>query len=267
MTASTLSVKITAKTALKNNWIKASAACLIVVFSYLVLGMAASFTAYISNNFAAAAVFTIVSVFLLSPLFFGLIRFFWRMLFGADDFPSSVFYCFSSKKAYMRALKLTLSLLVRAVFFGIVLFVPAFIVDLFAGSFIYDALKIPTPLWTSNLYYLSLFLKSAAAVILAFIMARYYMAPFLIAADENMEVAEAAHMSDIISKRTMLDFIYLIFSFFGWILLSALVFPLIFTMPYILTSIGVHVRFAVAEYNKRIDFKNTESSDTFVADI
>ena len=93
------------------------------------------------------------------------------------------------------------------------------------------------------------------------------MAPFLIAADEDMEVDEAIHMSDTISKRTMLDFIYLFFSFFGWILVSVLVFPLIFTMPYILISFGVHVRFAIAEYNKRIDLKTRESSNTFVAGI
>ena len=155
----------------------------------------------------------------------------------------------------------------RALFFGIILFIPSFIVDLFSSSFIYDVLKMPTPLWTSNLYYLSLFLKTVATVILIFIMARYYMAPFLIAADEDMEVDEAIHMSDTISKRTMLDFIYLFFSFFGWILVSVLVFPLIFTMPYILISFGVHVRFAIAEYNKRIDLKTRESSNTFVAGI
>ena len=252
MTASTISVKLTAKTALKNNWVRASVACLVLIFSYFISAFAASFIGYISNDTAAEISLIILSVFL---------------LFGAVDSPVAVFYYFTSKNAYKRALRLTVLLALRALFFGIILFIPSFIVDLFSSSFIYDALKMPTPLWTSNLYYLSLFLKTAATVILIFIMARYYMAPFLIAADEDMEVDEAIHMSDTISKRTMLDFIYLFFSFFGWILVSVLVFPLIFTMPYILISFGVHVRFAIAEYNKRIDLKTRESSNTFVAGI
>ena len=267
MTASTISVKLTAKTALKNNWVRASVACLVLIFSYFISAFAASFIGYISNDTAAEISLIILSVFLLFELFFGLLRYFWRMLFGAADSPVAVFYYFTSKNAYKRALRLTVLLALRALFFGIILFIPSFIVDLFSSSFIYDALKMPTPLWTSNLYYLSLFLKTAATVILIFIMARYYMAPFLIAADEDMEVDEAIHMSDTISKRTMLDFIYLFFSFFGWILVSVLVFPLIFTMPYILISFGVHVRFAIAEYNKRIDLKTRESSNTFVAGI
>ena len=217
MTASTISVKLTAKTALKNNWVRASVACLVLIFSYFISAFAASFIGYISNDTAAEISLIILSVFLLFELFFGLLRYFWRMLFGAADSPVAVFYYFTSKNAYKRALRLTVFLATRALFFGIILFIPSFIVDLFSSSFIYDVLKMPTPLWTSNLYYLSLFLKTVATVILIFIMARYYMAPFLIAADEDMEVDEAIHMSDTISKRTMLDFIYLFFSFFGWI--------------------------------------------------
>ena len=131
----------------------------------------------------------------------------------------------------------------------------------------YDALKIPIPLWTSNLYFLSLFLKSVASVILAFVMARYYIAPFLLIADEDMDAAEAIHMSDVISKSTMLDFIYLFFSLLGWIILSVLIIPIMFTLPYIITSVSVHTRFAVAEYNKRVDKQNSETFPTFVVGI
>ena len=83
-------------------------------------------------------------------------------------------------------------------------------------------------------------------------MLRFYIAPILFVADENMDVSETLHMSTVISRKSSLDFIYLISSFIGWILISVLVIPLIFTLPYILTSYAVHVRFAIAEYNKHI---------------
>ena len=62
-----------------------------------------------------------------------------------------------------------------------------------------------------------------SAVILSLIhilMLRYYAAPILSVADEEMDASEAIHMSCVIYKRTMLDFIYLFFSFAGWLLLS-----------------------------------------------
>ena len=172
---------------------------------------------------------------------------------------------FGGNKVFLAKLELLLA--VRAMFFGVILFIPAMIVDLFSGSFLYDALKIPIPLWTSNLYYLSLFLKSVASVILVFVMARYYIAPFLLIADEDMDAAEAIHMSDVISKSTMLDFIYLFFSLLGWIILSVLVIPIMFTLPYIITSVSVHTRFAIAEYNKRVDKQNSDTFPTYVAGI
>jgi uncharacterized membrane protein YccF (DUF307 family) len=65
-----------------------------------------------------------------------------------------------------------------------------------------------------------------------------------------MDVYEAIHKSTLLSRATSIDFLGLLLSFFGWILLSVTVIPLIFTLPYFLTSYMVHSRFAVANYNK-----------------
>ena len=162
-------------------------------------------------------------------------------------------------------MRLITGLCLRLAFFAIILFIPAKIVDIFGGVKIYDLLDIPIPLWTSNLYYLSLFLKTVASVLLFFIMLRYYAAPVLSVADEEMDASEAIHMSCVIYKRTMLDFIYLFFSFAGWILLSLIFIPLVFTMPYFIAAVCVHTRFAIAEYNSFEELKNTPDVPTFVA--
>ena len=265
MTASSSVVKLTARTALKNNWLKAITACMAVISVFIIISGIASLISYVGGDTAAYICEAILGFLLLFPLIHGLVRFFWRLLFGADDSPLAVFYFFSGKAEYMRAMRLITGLCLRLAFFAIILFLPAKIVDIFGGVKIYDLLDIPIPLWTSNLYYLSLFLKTVASVLLFFIMLRYYAAPVLSVADEKMDASEAIHMSCVIYKRTMLDFIYLFFSFAGWILLSLTFIPLIFTMPYFIAAVCVHTRFAIAEYNSFEELKNTPDVPTFVA--
>lgn len=267
MTAGTSVVKLTARTTLKNNWLKVIVACTAVLFAYFICANAAGFVGLISNNTAAYIVLGILAVFILGPLGLGLLKFIWRFIFEADDRPVMIFSYFSGLKEYRRALRLISAILLRGAAFGLLLFLPAIIVDIFADVRIYDLLNIPTPLWTSNLFYLSVFLKTVATVLLCFIMLKYYFAPFLVIADENMEIGEAVHMSCMLSRKTMLDFIYLFFSFFGWFLLSVMVFPLLYVMPYYLVSLSVHVRFAIAEYNKHVELINSSAFPSFVAGI
>lgn len=267
MTASSSVVKLTARTALKNNWLKAIAACMTVISVFIIISGIASLISYVGGDTAAYIFEAILCFLLLFPLIHGLVRFFWRLLFGADDSPLAVFYFFSGKAEYMRAMRLITGLCLRLVFYAIILFLPAKIVDLFSGVRIYDLLDMPIPLWTSNLYYLSLFLKTVASVLLFFIMLRYYAAPILSVADEEMEAAEAIHMSSVIYKRTMLDLVYLFFSFFGWILLSLTVIPLVFSLPYFTAALCVHTRFAVAEYNAFQERKAASDIPKYVADV
>ncbi len=265
MTVSGNAVKHTAKTALRGNWLRCIAACMTVLFAFFVIWYAMNITEYIFGSIAAVISGALMLFFLFFPLLQGLIRFVWRMLFDAVDNPSSVFYYFSSKSEYIRAIKITFSMCIRAAFFAFLLFLPATVVDIFGGTKIYSLLDMPIPLWTTGLYYLSLFLKCVAVILLAFIMLRYSAAPVLCVADENMEPSEAIHMSCVIFKYAMLDFIYLIFGFFGWILLSLTVIPLVFTLPYFITSLCVFTRFAVADYNKRAEHTLKSDIPTFVA--
>ncbi|MGN0494071.1 MAG: hypothetical protein ACI4F7_10525 [Acutalibacteraceae bacterium] len=267
MTAGSSVVKLTAKTALKNNWLKCIFASLTPIFSFFVLFFSADYISYISNDAAAYVILALMLIFIFMPLLLGTVRFFWRMIFGAEDRQAALFYYFSDKQKYKRAVHMAAALVLRGIGFGIILFCPAIVVDIFSGVKFYDLINIPIPIWTGNLYYVSVFLKAAASVLLFFIMSKYYLAPFLIVADENMEIAEAVHMSCTVAKNTILDFISLLFSFLGWILISFFIFPLVFTMPYFITSLCVHVRFAVADYNKRIEKSAQNSFPTYAAGI
>jgi len=143
-------------------------------------------------------------------------------------------------------------MLLHAVCVGFVLYLPAIAVWLISQSFLYEILGMPIPIWSANLNYVLTFFTTTASAILIFIMIKFYLAPMLFVADDNIDFAEAIHMSKTISKKTSLDFIFLGFSFIGWILLCFLYIPIVFILPYIVTSYLVHSRFAVAEYNKHI---------------
>ena len=111
-------VKLTARTALKNNWLKCIAASLTLIFSCIILLSAADYAAYISNGAVGYILLGVGAVFLVFPLFLGLVRFFWRMIFGADDRLPLLFYYFSDRKKYGRALRLSLALALRAAGFA-----------------------------------------------------------------------------------------------------------------------------------------------------
>ena len=263
MSQSSQVVKITAKAALKDKWLRAIVVSSIFLFTVLVCYNISSVFSIVAGDIAANVLLAVMLLLLICPIALGTIRYFWRILFGADDNPVSVFYYFSEKKVYRRAMWLILSLALRMVLFGLLLNIPRFIVEAMSHSFLYELIGMAIPVWTANLTNVTVFLKVLAEVILFFVMLKYYMAPVLFVADDNMDSGEAMHMSATISKKTAIDFIYLGLSFIGWIILSLFIIPLIFTIPYVIISYLIHIRFAVAEYNKHIESTTQKSYPSF----
>ncbi len=257
MTSGSKIVKITARTALKGNTLKTIFAICVFLFCCFICNYSASIFSYTGDFAFSYALLTLMCIFLIAPLFLGLLRFIWRMLFSANDNPISVFFYFSNKLNYTKALIFIFLLIFKAIPIGLLLFSPIFIIWIATRGFFYEMLDITIPIWSANLNSILKILIVFSIVSLVFYMLRFYIAPILFVADENMDVSETLHMSTVISRKSSLDFIYLISSFIGWIVISALVIPLIFTLPYILSAYAVHVRFAIAEYNKHIgNFNN-----------
>lgn len=261
-------VKATAKTAMRGKFLKCVIAGAIFEFSLLVGIYAAELIDYVSPVFAVAVVFLVAFVLFLGvPLLLGLLRFFRRLIWGEEDNPVIVFHYFSTRELYVRAIKLGLFLGVRVGVAALVMYLPAILIDIFTGTALYDMLGISIPLWISNLWVLSVFFKAAAGVGLFFVCLKWYMAPFLYVADEEMEPLEAIHMSSIISRGTALDFFSLILSFALWILASFFMIPIVFTMPYFIAAYMVHCRFAVTHYNRAVDSMNEEAAPSFSAEV
>jgi len=252
LTTSSTAVKITAKTSLKGKWIPAIAVCCIFIFSFMIISNSISILSLVTGGLIAELVLLSIYILILGPLALGVIRFFWRMLFDACDKPLSLFYYFSHKHIYKRSLGLILTLAFKMILWSFFLKIPVFVTEFLANEGIYEFFEMPIPIWTANLGGIKIFLEVITSVLIGFIMLKYYLAPMLFVADDNIEPAEALLMSKTISKKTTIDFIYFLASFLGWFLLSLTMVPIIFIFPYFVTSYLVHSRFAVAEYNKLI---------------
>ena len=250
-------VKTTAKTALKGNYLNAVASSLILIFSWILCSNLAVLCMPFAGEIGTYIIVVLMLLFLLLPMALGLLRSVWRLLFGVKDNPLSVFYWFSEKKLYLRAFKLIFQISMRIIFWLMILNLPTLLLHFLSRSFFFEMIGMEVPVWTANFGFFSIILRNLSFVIVFFIMLKYYMAPILVIADENMDVNEAMYTSAVISKKSSIDFISLIVSSILWIIASFLLMPLPFTLPFLLSFYAVHTRFSITEYNLHINEQRT----------
>ena len=177
-----------------------------------------------------------------------------------------IFKYFSSLDEYKRALHFTLLIFLRLVITALVTFSPCIVVWVLSNDAFYEALGMSLPIWASNLWALNSVIAIFSSFVLVFIMLRFYLAPFIFVASDDIDSAEAVNMSSIISKRTGGDFFGLVLSFAGWIVISLFIAPLVFTVPYFAASYCVHCRFAITAYNRDVDRFNASSTPSYSTD-
>lgn len=251
-------VKSTVKSTLKGRWLEAITVSLLPIFVYYFFSLTASLIyplAKNSQNYLLVAILLLSAVFVVLPLFFGVLRWFWRATDGVYDDISSPFYFFKSKSLYFRTIKLTLMLSFKI---GVVFFVcliPFFAVELFSRFLVYDIFKDALPVWAINISaFKSLFRLFGNFFAIIFSL-RYYLIPVIAIMDENLLILEAVHLSVTVSKKSLSSFLSLVFSNLGWIIVSVLVLPQIYTIPFLIGCYIVHSRFAMVNYNLMVEFQ------------
>ncbi len=259
MAVSSGAVKATAKAALRKNYLKVVAVCSILLCVVFFCNNTATLLSLPFGSLGAVALKSVLNVFLVVPIALGVLKFIWRMIYSAEDSPIYVFHFFSSATLYLKALKIIFQFVFRTVLWLMIFNVPSVLLLILSKSYVFDALNISMPIWAANLEFYSVFARNISYVAVFFMMLKYYMAPIIFVADEDVNVHEAMYNSTAISKRTTFDFLGLILSLVLWILPSVLILPLPFTMPVILTSYCVHVRFSVTEFNRHIEGSRLQS--------
>ncbi len=259
-------IKKTAKAALSQGFLTSVAVCCVLIFIYFVCSLVASLVSVFASEVGMVIALVLFFVFALSPLALGALYFFRRLIWDSKDSVLVIFKYFSSLEEYIRALHFAFLLFLKFAVAALITFSPCIVIWLLSSQDVYKAFGISLPIWASNLWTLNSFVVIVATFALIFIMLKFYLAPFIFVSNDDVDPAEAVNMSTIISKRTGADFFGLIVSFFGWILLSFFVAPLIFTLPYFLASYSVHCRFAITAYNRDVDRFNADSAPSYSTD-
>ncbi len=259
-------IKQTAKTALKPCFLKPVVVSSVFVFVVYLVDLISSLISFFGGQAGYFISFAVLGVFIIYPLFLGLLNYFKRLLWGQSDSMLIIFKFFSGLESYKRAMHFTLLNALKLLSISAILLSPCIIIWLLSNEGIYSLFGLSLPIWASNLWTLNSFVVIVSLTAICFYMVRYYLAAFIFVANDEIEPAEAFNMSYIISKRTGGDFIGLALSFAPWILISVFVAPLIFTLPYFMASYGVHCRFAITAYNRDVDNFNKQSAPSFSTD-
>ena len=267
MTVSISAVKSQAKKALFGNWVIAIVSALSLLFSFLMIQNIAWVFSLVLGDVVANFIMILLTVLLCGPLALGVFRLFWRLHGGLVESPANAFYYFSGTARYYKAIKLCFMLSLRLLMFAAVFYLPAILLYIISSPDLYDFLKMPIPMWSQYLQHLVNFFSSIGAVLIISSMLRFYLAPVLVIADDEMDAEEAVHMSAVIAKTSFTDFIFLAFSLLFWIIISLLFIPLIFTLPYFIMCYVVHSKVAIKDYNERIKKLIDDKLPSFVAGV
>lgn len=259
-------VKKTALTALKGKYLKYSFCCFAVILIFLICSLISQGIGIVLGDIGYYAVLFLFGFFVLSPISLGLIRIFRRLLWGVSDKPIMIFHYFTDIEKYKRALNFTLGFLLRMLGRGLIAFMPAGIITALANHRFYETIGVTIPLWSSGLWPVKAVVWIVCFAVFFIITVKYYLAPFLFVADEDMYIGEVFHMSCVISKKSAIDYFLLIGSLALPIIISVLIAPLIFTLPYLICCYLVHSRFSVAGYNMFVKKISDEENNVFYAE-
>lgn len=240
-------IKSQARSILKQNFVKAIIALLILLLPYYIIDGATTVLSYTvmdlvsDESLAGTLIYSIgypveiTAFFLFSPVINGYIRAFYRASYSNCIDLSDVFYCFSRGR-YGKALRLNLSVFLRMLLPLMLLYAPLIIYEIvafniegdFYGSVLYH-----------NFYFLFSVLSTTAAVLYSL---RYYTV-FTVSADNPQFSTKQvfAYNKYIMQYRTA-SAAKLIFSFVPWMLLCLLVLPMLYVIPYITMSLCVSAK-------------------------
>ena len=253
MLPSTGEIKKTAKSIMKGKYLPCITVTLIFLFAFIALSFLCDIIASVTMLYIGTFIFVVSFLLLIFPMFMGVIRYFFRISDNVTDNPVSIFYYFSDFKTYDRLFGFTIRIFLKLTFSGFALLLPYALLKLFSSTFIYDKLNVLTPTWTPILSTVGDFALGIAIILYIIINLKYYLSFHLFASSDYITGSDAVKYSVIISRRTKADFLFLIFSMIGYILLSVFLVSILFVFPLFVSVYVVHSRCAVNQYNETIN--------------
>lgn len=182
---------------------------------------------------------------LLSPLHAGTACWYYQLVStGAEDI-SSVFRFFSSGRLLLRSWMLYLQLIVRSLFWTVLFMAPGGVVLYFSvGLYASRGDSIDTVMGIFGIV-IGILLLLTAALLLSVFLLRYFLAPYILADDQKLSARKCIVLSKRYMKGRKGQLWVFHLSFFPWMLLSLLILPLLYVLPYISCASALYAKYLI----------------------
>ena len=194
-----------------------------------------------SSMAIVTAAFAIVSFVLTTPLMFGMTKWYFHQVGGERPALQTLFTYFYSVRDLFRSIALRIMIAVRTVLWGMLFAIPS--------GLIFWAIQMVGQ-WKSDYSLLLstalLLLEGVVTLIMALLwfcwIQRYFLVDYLFVSEAEMGLHAMIKKSVRIMKKSRVQTAVLYGSFLPWILLSVLVVPLLFVLPYLFSSTAINAR-------------------------
>lgn len=195
-----------------------------------------------------SAVYFLFSLLINSPLTFGKRQWYYRLAGGNSDEVVTVFSFFASIRLLGKSIWHDIMLLARLLLWSIPFGAVPGGVCFFARLLLNSADAPPqslTRLGGILLLLVGMLLGVLAFVFFLIVTNRYFLSAYLIVDRPEMSVREAFVTSVRYTKGCKTQIFMLMFSFLPWFLLSVLVLPLLYVVPYYNESLALYAKYLV----------------------
>ena len=247
------SIKRSARSILSGRWPEAIGVVTIGLVALLLESTLASLLQYVffSKLIQLGTFLSLVTLaldlFVFSPLYLGIIRWFWQITGGEDEPVASVLIYYQNAENYFLTIKLRLSLWWRVIVAALISMSPAIAVMIAAEAFNSiggNLSHLYSPFSTAS----SVLLVLGAVVTLIYLL-RFFLVPAILFSDKGVTVTDAFRLSKALTyKKRGRAFFTLILSFSGWAVLSIFILPIIYTLPFYLASFLIISRNRIDEF-------------------
>ncbi|WP_312640926.1 DUF975 family protein [Hydrogenoanaerobacterium sp.] len=193
-----------------------------------------------------ASIFTVLSLIVNSPLTFGVKQWYYRLVGGESEDVVSIFSFFSFARLFFKAIWHDINLIVRRLLWAIPFAVVPGAIAGIAVLLLYNTQ--PSDLMHLGgimLLMLGLLLAVIAQIFFFIFSNRYFLSSYLIVEDPEIGVRKAIKTSIRSMKGHKSEIFVLQLSFVPWGLLSLLVLPLLYVVPYYNSSSALYAKYLI----------------------
>ncbi|MBQ6411983.1 MAG: DUF975 family protein [Ruminococcus sp.] len=240
-------VKAQARNILKQNYVKAIVAMLIVLLPfYMIDGATTAISCAIMNlisdeQVSTAVIYSIgypvelIAGYLLSPVINGYVRAYYKAAYTNSIELRDVFYYFGAGR-YGNALSLNIRVILRMLLPVLVLYLPLIIFETVS-------VNLDSDFYGSVLYNDFYFILAVLSTVTTTLYSTRYFTVFTVSADNpQFTPSQVFAYNKYIMKYRTGSAAKLIFSFTPWLLLGLLVLPLLYVIPYMTQSLCVSAK-------------------------